>query len=145
MPKRYSKNDLRKRRRRGFRNETVLVKMLQKNDYSAVRVPVSNPSINPLPDVIARRDSHIYAFEVKNVDYYAYFPKKQVEKLFQFLDQMIPIPNQYKHVVLAAHMGKRWIFKEIRWENWEKDKLPQKERILKRDKGNFKLEKGCRK
>ena len=145
MPKRYSKNDLRKRRRRGFRNETVLVKMLQKNDYNAVRVPVSNPSINPLPDVIARRDSHVYAFEVKNVDYYAYFPKKQVEKLFQFLDQMIPIPNQYKHVVLAAHMGKRWIFKEIRWENWEKDKLPQKERILKRDKGNFKLEKGGRK
>ena len=145
MSKRTSKNDLRKRRRRGFRSETVLVKMLQKNRYNAVRVPVSNPSINPLPDVIARRDSHVYAFEVKNIGYYAYFPKRQVEKLFRFLDQMIPIPNRSKHVVLAAHMGKKWIFKEIRWEKWEKEKLPNKERILKRDKGNFSLDKGGRK
>ena len=145
MQKKYSKGDLRRWRRRGFRSETVLVKMLQKNGYSAVRVPVSNPSINPLPDVIARRDLHVYAFEVKNVDYYAYFPKKQVEKLFQFLDQLIPIPEQYKHAVLAAHMGKRWIFKEISWEKWMKGKLAEKERILKRDKGNFSLEKGCKK
>jgi len=145
MQKKYSKGDLRRWRRRGFRSETVLVKMLQKNGYSAVRVPVSNPSINPLPDVIARRDLHVYAFEVKNVDYYAYFPKKQVEKLFQFLDQLIPIPKQYKHAVLAAHMGKRWIFKEISWEKWMKGKLAEKERILKRDKGNFSLEKGCKK
>lgn len=145
MPKKYSKSDLRKWRRRGFRSETVLVKMLQKNGYSAVRVPVSNPSISPLPDVIARRDLHVYAFEVKNVDYYAYFPRKQVEKLFRFLDQMIPIPKQYKHAVLAAHMGKQWIFKEIDWEKWDKGKLPEHERILKRDKGNFSLEKGSRK
>lgn len=145
MPKRYSKNDLRKRRRRGFRNETVLVKMLQKNGYNAVRVPVSNPSINPLPDVIARRDSHVYAFEVKNVDYYAYFPKRQIDKLFRFLKELIPISKEFKHVVLAAHMGKKWIFKEIRWEKWKKEKLPNKERILKRDKGNFSLEKGGRK
>jgi Holliday junction resolvase len=145
MQKKYSKSDLRKWRRRGFRSETVLVKKLQKSGYSAVRVPVSNPSINPLPDVIARRGLHVYAFEVKNVDYYAYFPKKQVEKLFRFLDQMIPIPNQYKHAVLAAHMGKKWIFKEISWEKWDKGKLPKQERILKRDKGNFSLEKGGRK
>jgi Holliday junction resolvase len=119
--------------------------MLQKNGYSAVRVPVSNPSVNPLPDVIARRDLHVYAFEVKNVDYYAYFPRKQIEKLFRFLDEMIPIPKQYKHAVLAAHMGKKWRFKELSWERWEKNKLPEQERILKRDKGNFSLEKGCRK
>jgi Holliday junction resolvase len=145
MPKSYNKSDLRRWRRRGFRSETVLVKMLQKNGYCAVRVPVSNPSVNPLPDVIARRDLHVYAFEVKNVDYYAYFPKKQIEKLFRFLDEMIPIPKQYKHAVLAAHMGKKWKFKEIGWEKWEKNKLPEQERILKRDKGNFSLEKGCRK
>lgn len=145
MSKSYSSSDLRRWRRRGFRSETVLVKMLQKNGYCAVRVPVSNPSVNPLPDVIARRDLHVYAFEVKNVDYYAYFPRKQIEKLFRFLDEMIPIPKQYKHAVLAAHMGKKWRFKEISWEKWEKNKLPEQERILKRDKGNFSLEKGCRK
>jgi Holliday junction resolvase len=145
MSKSYSRSDLRRWRRRGFRSETVLVKMLQKNGYQAVRVPVSNPSISPLPDVIARRDLHVYAFEVKNVDYYAYFPRKQIEKLFRFLDEMIPIPKQYKHAVLAAHMGKKWKFKEISWEKWEKKKLPEQERILKRDKGNFSLEKGCKK
>jgi Holliday junction resolvase len=145
MKKGFNKRDLRNWRRRGFRSETVLVKMLQKNGYNAVRIPVSNPSLNPLPDIIARRDEHIYAFEVKNVDYYAYFPKRQIDKLFLFLDKLIPIPKEFKHAILAAHMGKKWIFKEIRWEKWEKGKLPEKERILKRDKGNFKLEKSSRK
>ena len=119
----------------------MLVKMLQKRKYSAVRVPVSNPSLSPLPDIIARRGEHIYAFELKNVDYYAYFPKRQIDKLFRFLKELIPISKEFKHAVLAAHMGKKWIFKEISWEKWENEKLPDKERILKRDKGNFKLEK----
>jgi len=139
------RRDLRNWRRRGFRSETVLVKMLQKHGYNAVRVPVSNPSLNPLPDIIARRGEHVYAFEVKNVNYYAYIPKRQVDKLFRFLDEFIPVSRESKHAVLAAHMGKKWIFKEILWEKWEKGKLPEKERILKRDKGNFNLEKGCRK
>ncbi len=142
MKKGSSKRDLRNWRRRGFRSETVLVKMLQKNEYNAVRVPVSNPSLNPLPDIIARRGEHVYAFEVKNADYYAYFPKRQIDKLFRFLDKLIPVPKKFKHAVLAAHMGKKWIFKEIRWEKWKESELPQKERILKRDKGNFSLEKG---
>jgi Holliday junction resolvase len=145
MKRGSSKRDLRNWRRRGFRSETVLVKMLQKNGYNAVRVPVSNPSLNPLPDIMARRGEHVYAFEVKNVDYYAYFPKRQINKLFHFLNELIPLPKEFKHAVLAAHMGKKWIFKEIRWERWEKGKLPDKERILKRDKGNFSLEKGGRK
>lgn len=139
MKKGSSKRDLRNWRRRGFRSETVLVKTLQKNGYEAVRIPVSNPSLTPLPDIIARRCEHVYAFEVKNVEYYAYFPKRQIEKLFQFLDKLIPVPKEFKHAVLAAHMGKKWICKELRWEMWENGKLPDKERILKRDKGNFKL------
>ncbi|MFQ6080976.1 MAG: hypothetical protein ACE5OW_04855 [Candidatus Bathyarchaeia archaeon] len=136
---------IRRWRRRGFYSETVLVKKLEKHGYNAVRVPVSNPSLSPLPDVIARRDLHVYAFEVKNVKYYAYFPKRQIEKLFQFLDQLVPIPRQYKHAVLAAHLGKRWVFREMSWKDWERSKLPEKERIVKRDKGNFDLKKGGRK
>ena len=105
-------------------------------------MPVSNPSRNPLPDVIARRGQHVYAFEVKNASYYAYFPKGQIEKLFGFLDQFIPLPHQYKHAVLAAHFGRRWIFREMSWKDWEGSKLAERERILKRDKGNFDLKKG---
>jgi Holliday junction resolvase len=131
---------LRRWRKRGFYSEAVLVKLLQKKGYYAVRVPVSNPSLNPLPDLMARRGSHSYAFEVKNASYYAYFPKQQIDKLFRFLDQFIPSNNEYKHAIVAAHLGKRWLFKEIAWADWEKDKLPDKVRILKRDRGNFNVD-----
>jgi Holliday junction resolvase len=95
-----------------------------------------------LPDIIARKGHEIYAFEVKNARYYAYFPKQQIEKLFRFLNELIPMENEHKHAVLAAHLGKRWIFKEIGWKDYEKDKLPEKARILKRDRGNLDLTRG---
>jgi Holliday junction resolvase len=133
---------IRKWRRRGFYSENKLVKLLHKNGYRAVRVPVSNPSLNPLPDIIARRESDVYAFEVKNAGYYAYFPKQQMIKLFEFLDQMVPISESHKHPVLVAHFGKRWIFREINWQNWRDKTLPDQDRIIKRDKGNFHIEAG---
>lgn len=131
---------LRRWRKRGFYSETVLVKLLHKKGYNAVRVPVSNPSLNPLPDIMARRGQHNYAYEVKNATYYAYFPKPQIDKLFQFLDQFIPSGKEYKHAVVAAHLGKRWLFKEVSWADWEKDKIPDKVRILKRDRGNLNID-----
>jgi len=134
-----SKTDLKNWRRRGFYSEKALVKKLQKKGYNAVRVPVSNPSLHPLPDVMARKDQRVYAFEVKNASYYAYFPRKQIDKLFRFLDELIPGPKDFKHAVLAAHLGKKWIFRQIPWEDWEKQMLPDQERILKRDKGNLKI------
>ncbi|NWF87773.1 hypothetical protein HXY32_08220 [Candidatus Bathyarchaeota archaeon] len=142
MVREVDKDAIRRWRKRGFYSENALVKLLMKNGYHATRIPVSNPSLNPLPDVIARKNSHIYAFEVKNARYYAYFPKQQIEKLFRFLDELIPLEKQYKHPVVAAHLGKRWIFKEINWTDWEKDKISEKVRILKRDRGNFDLIKG---
>jgi len=136
------KTEIRRWRKRGFYSENALVKLLQKNGYHAVRVPVSNPSLNPLPDIMARKGDHMYAFEVKNATYYAYFPKQQIEKLFRFLDELIPLEIQCKHAIVAAHLGKKWLFKEIDWNDWKKGKLPDKARILKRDRGNFDFEKG---
>jgi Holliday junction resolvase len=130
---------LRRWRRRGFYSENALVKLLQKNGYYAVRVPVSNPSLSPLPDIIARREEHVYAFEVKNAGYYAYFPRQQIQKLFEFLHEFVPVERQYKHPILAAHLGKRWIFREVNWQLWKEGKLLEQERIVKRDIGNFKL------
>lgn len=141
MVREIDKIALRRWRKRGFYSETVLVKLLQKCGCNAVRIPVSNPSLSPLPDIIARRDNHIYAFEVKNARYYAYFPKQQIDKLFRFLNELIPTEKQFKHAVVAAHLGKRWIFREINWVDWEKEKLPEKVRILKRDRGNLSFEK----
>jgi Holliday junction resolvase len=137
--KQVDKDAIRRWRKRGFYAENALVKLLQKNGYSAARVPVSNPSLNPLPDIMARKNSDMYAFEVKNAKYYAYFPKQQIEKLFRFLNELIPVDKGHKHAVIAAHLGKRWIFKEISWRDYEKARLPQKARILKRDRGNFEL------
>ena len=135
--KEADKAAIRRWRKRGFYSENALVKLLQKRGYHSVRVPVSNPSLNPLPDIIARKGSGIYAFEVKNAKYYAYFPKVQIEKLFRFLDELIPLENERKHAVLAAHLGKKWIFRMVNWRDFEKGKLPEKMRILKRDRGNF--------
>ena len=132
---------LRRWRKRGFYSENALVKLLLKNGYNAVRVPVSNPSLNPLPDIMARRGPHVFAFEVKNSSYYAYFPRQQVDKLFRFLDELVPADNDHKHAVVAAHLGKKWLFREISWIDWEKGKLPDKIRILKRDRGNLYLDK----
>jgi Holliday junction resolvase len=142
MAREIDKDAIRRWRKRGFYSENVLVKLLIKNGYNAVRIPVSNPSLNPLPDIIARKGPHTYAFEVKNASYYAYFPKQQIDKLFRFLDQFIPVDNVYRHALLAAHLGKRWIFKEVDWRDWEKDRLPEKARILKRDRGNFNVQEG---
>ena len=89
---------------------------------------------------MARKGAHNYAFEVKNATYYAYFPREQIDKLFRFLDQFIPSDNAHKHAVVAAHLGKRWLFKEISWADWEKNKIPDKVRILKRDRGNLNID-----
>ena len=139
MVREVDKAEIRRWRKRGFYSENVLVKLLQKNGYNAVRVPVSNPSLNPLPDIIGRKKADVYAFGVKNANYYAYFPKQQVEKLFRFLDELVPVNDGCKHAVLAAHLGKRWVFKEIPWKDWRRQRLPEKARILKRDRGNFEL------
>ena len=90
---------------------------------------------------MARKDTDVYAFEVKNAKYYAYFPKQQIDKLFRFLNELIPIEKEYKHAVVAAHLGKKWIFREIPWKDYEKGKLQDKVRILKRDRGNIILTK----
>jgi Holliday junction resolvase len=140
MAREVDKDAIRRWRKRGFYSESVLVKLLQKNGYNAVRIPVSNPSLNPLPDVVARKGLHVYAFEVKNAGYYAYFPKQQIEKLFRFLEELIPLDKAYKHAIVAAHLGKKWVFKEIKWADWESNKIPEKVRVLKRDRGNFNLQ-----
>jgi Holliday junction resolvase len=145
MVREVDKDAIRRWRKRGFYSENALVKLLQKNGYSAVRVPVSNPSLNPLPDIMARKDADIYAFEVKNASYYAYFPKQQVDKLFRFLNELIPAKNEHKHAVVAAHLGKKWIFREIPWREYEKGRLQDKVRILKRDRGNLIFTKGKQK
>ena len=132
---------LRRWRNRGFYSERALVNLLKKNSYNAVRIPVSAPSLSPLPDVVARKNNHVFAFEVKNSSYFAYYPKQQIDKLFRFLDEFFPIQKENKYAIIAAHLKKKWLFKRVSWKDWENDKLPEKMRIIRSDRGNFKIEK----
>ena len=132
---------LRRWRNRGFYSERALVTLLKKNGYNAVRIPVSAPSLSPLPDVVARKNNNVFAFEVKNSSYFAYFPKQQIDKLFRFLDEFFPINKENKYAILAAHLKKKWLFKRVSWKDWENDKILDKMRITRSNRGNFKIDK----
>ncbi len=104
--------EIKRIRRRGYRAERELVGRLRNLGYNSVRVPVSAPSSEPLPDVFATKDNCILAFEVKapNAER-AYFRSDQIKKLFDFLE-MFKV-YQMKYAVLAAKFPYRWVFKKV--------------------------------
>ena len=73
-------------KKRGYDAERELVHMFRDVGYSAIRVPVSAPSSEPLPDVFAIKDDAILSIEVKAQERYAYYKRDQVKKLFEFLE-----------------------------------------------------------
>jgi len=110
------------------------VRRLRECGFKAVRVPVSAPSREPLPDVFATKGDCLIAFEVKAPKAgRAYFRKEQVEKLFKFLGLFTPY--QRKFAVLGAKFPYRWVFKLVeRPDNY----------VVRRDeKSNFNPEHIC--
>jgi Holliday junction resolvase len=99
-------------RRRGYRAERQLVKKLRAIGFKAVRIPVSAPSSEPLPDVFATKENGVFAFEVKapRADR-AYFKKAQVKKLFDFLALFDFYAE--KTPVLVCKFPYRWVFRRI--------------------------------
>ncbi|MBS7639417.1 MAG: Holliday junction resolvase Hjc [Candidatus Bathyarchaeia archaeon] len=104
--------EIKRIRKRGYQAERDLVKRLRDMGFKSVRVPVSAPSNEPLPDVFATRGNCVLAFEVKapNAER-AYFPKDQVKKLFDFLDMFEAYPTRL--AILAAKFPYKWVFKRI--------------------------------
>ncbi len=99
-------------RRRGYRAERQLVKKLRALGFNSVRVPVSAPSSEPLPDVFATKGNHLLAFEVKAPSAErAYFRKNQVEKLFDFLDMFEPYDA--KLAILVGKFPYKWVFRQV--------------------------------
>jgi len=89
-----------------------LVHKLRGNGFKAVRVPVSAPSSEPLPDVFATKGNCLVAFEVKAPKAErAYFPKDQVDKLFFFLNFFEPYTH--KLAVLGAKFPRKWVYKVV--------------------------------
>lgn len=99
--------EVRRMRKRGYDAEREIVAMFRDAGFMAVRVPVSAPSNEPLPDAFAVRGDRIIAIEVKSQESYAYFKKKQVEKLHHFLEIHRLYPK--RTALLAA---------KFKWGGW---------------------------
>lgn len=97
-------------KKRGYDAERELVHKLRDNGFKALRVPVSAPSNEPLPDVFAIRANTILAFEVKSQVRYVYYKRNQVLKLHEFLDIHCIYPNRLA-VLAAKFKYKGWVFK----------------------------------
>jgi Holliday junction resolvase len=111
--KRYTRQltakEVRAMKKRGYDAERELVHMLRDVGYSAIRVPVSAPSKEPLPDVFAVKDDSILSIEVKSQIRYAYYKSHQVVKLFEFLEMHKIYPRKYA-ILAAKFKYKGWWF-----------------------------------
>lgn len=124
--------EIRRIKKRGYEAERELVKTLRLHGFRAVRVPVSAPSNEPLPDVFATKGDCLVAFEVKAPRAErAYFRREQVKKLFEFLDFFGTYRR--KLAVLGVKFPYKWVFKLV-------DKLDDYV-IHKREESSFKLDK----
>lgn len=97
-------------KKRGYDAERELVQMMREQGFDSVRVPVSAPSMEPLPDVFAVKKSSIIAFEVKSQVKYSYYKADQVAKLNAFLDIHKIYPRRYA-VLAGKFKYKGWCFR----------------------------------
>ena len=101
--------EVRRIKKRGYDAERELVKKLREAGFNALRIPVSAPSREPLPDVFAVNGDAILAFEVKSQDRYAYYKRNQVAKLHEFLKIHRYYPRRLA-VLAAKFKYKGWAF-----------------------------------
>ena len=96
-------------KKRGYDAERELVAMMRNSGFDAIRVPVSAPSKEALPDVFAVKGGSIIAFEVKSQLRYAYYKRDQVSKLLQFLEIHRIYPRKFA-VLAAKFKYQGWCF-----------------------------------
>jgi holliday junction resolvase Hjr len=96
-------------KKRGYDAERELVHMMRSQGWDSVRVPVSAPSTEPLPDVFAVKGNSILAFEVKSQLRYSYYKADQVMKLNTFLKIHKIYPRKYA-VLAGKFKYKGWCF-----------------------------------
>ncbi len=101
--------EVRAMKKRGYDAERQLVHMFRDAGYDSIRIPVSAPSKEPLPDVFAIKDDSILSIEVKSQIRYAYYKSHQVVKLFEFLEMHKIYPRKYA-VLAAKFKYKGWWF-----------------------------------
>jgi Holliday junction resolvase len=108
--RKLTRKQVRAIKKRGYDAEREIVNMLRDVGYDALRVPVSAPSSEPLPDVFAIKDDSILAIEVKSMERYAYYKRDQISKLEEFLEIHRIYPRRYA-VLAGKFKYKGWWFK----------------------------------
>jgi len=104
--------EIRRIRRRGYRAERELVKRLRECGFKSVRIPLSAPSSEPLPDIFATRGDCIIAIEVKAPNSErAYFREEQIKKLFDFLDLFEAYRRRI--AIIGAKFPYKWVLKVV--------------------------------
>ncbi len=103
------RRQVRRMKKRGYDAERELVKMFRGAGFDALRVPVSAPSNEPLPDIFAIKEKTIVACEVKSQERYVYYKRHQVLKLHEFLEIHRIYPNRVA-VLAAKFKYKGWAF-----------------------------------
>ncbi|MFQ6095997.1 MAG: Holliday junction resolvase Hjc [Candidatus Bathyarchaeia archaeon] len=99
-------------RRKGYRAERELVRKLRSWGFKSVRVPVSAPSSEPLPDVFATKGDTLLAFEIKAPNSErTYFQKKQIKKLFDFLNMFEAYTERI--AIIGAKFPYKWVFRKV--------------------------------
>ena len=130
--RRLDVKEIRRIKRKGYKAERELVKKLRFHGFKSIRVPVSAPSNESLPDVFAVKGDCLLAFEVKAPKSgRAYFQRRQVAKLFNFLDIFEAYPRRI--AVLCAKFPRKWVLKTV-------DK-PDDYVICRDEESNIRLEK----
>ncbi len=107
--RRLTAKQVRAMKKRGYDAEREVVHMFRDEGFDALRVPVSAPSREPLPDVFAIKDDIILSIEVKSQTRYAYYKSHQILKLFEFLDIHKIYPKRFA-VLAAKFKYKGWWF-----------------------------------
>lgn len=70
----------------GKNAERELVSILREKGFNAVRVPTSNSSLNPLPDIFATKGNILLGIECKSTwENKVRVKESQIRKLFEFL------------------------------------------------------------
>jgi len=108
-PRTLTRQQVKRLKKRGYDAERELVQMFRVAGFEALRIPVSAPSNEPFPDVFAIKDDCIIALEVKSQERYTYFKRKQINKLFSFLEVHKYYPRRYA-VLASKFKYKDWTF-----------------------------------
>ncbi|BDC18001.1 Holliday junction resolvase Hjc [Acidianus sp. HS-5] len=110
----------------GRNAERELVKLLRGYGFNAVRIPTSNSSPNPLPDVFATRGCILLSIEVKSTwQRKVKVEEIQVRKILDFL-KMFPMEGKAL-IIVKFKGGKGWRVKEV---NEKKDEEVNEENSI---------------